>query len=286
MLDCDTSRGNCADAAGREDAFDAQKAAVVGSLFRLLTATAGPANVPDLSAAQAALESKAEPMGAGKPSRVGSPADDATDAALAVAEEAAARAEALAAARVGFIPLAGAVPAGAALAAAARRNRTSGYSGRSASVTEACSSASGPSGGSGLVGGAGGVAAEVVRLAARAASWVGSGLSYVRLGLEEGLRRVPDRVLLGLADGVPGADAAILAAKRWAGGLEAEQADWMGPLQGVDVDELDVQLASWLGLGSGSDELDGQLARWVLPADRPAAPSNGQVAGGPAMCPA
>ncbi len=48
-----------------------------------------------------------------------------------------------------------------------------------------------------------------------------------------------------LANGVAGADCVIMAAKRWLGGLEEEQRVWMGPVEGVEIDELDLLLEQW-----------------------------------------
>jgi hypothetical protein len=66
VLDGDPARGGRAGASGGRartrggrDPFDDQKEVLVGSLFRLLLATAGPGNVPDVSRALAALEADA-----------------------------------------------------------------------------------------------------------------------------------------------------------------------------------------------------------------------------------
>lgn len=143
------------------------------SLFRLLLATAGPGNVPDVSAALAALEAESDESGDGK-------VDDnqqLEDTALAIAEEAASRTEAAAAARVGFIPLATTAAAAAQLAALH------------------FSPASSPSGGAH----GGSRAPEHLQLGldfavARAERWLGAALP-----------RVADWVLFALADDVPGA---------------------------------------------------------------------------------
>ena len=223
----------------RADPFDVQKEAVVGSLFRLLLATAGAANVPDVSARLAALEGEAalsgEPL-----SR-----DELSDAAAALTEEAAARAEAAAAVTVGFIPLAGAAAAAAELAAAALQPCSSSSSrGARAGCPNACAS-----GGHGLEDFVG---PELPGLGL--GSWVAGAAR--RLGAA--LPRVSDRVLFAAADRLPGADYAILAAKRWLSGWHAEQRAWMGPMQGVDADELNAQVEQWArqpGLGQGPDSL-------------------------------
>ena len=219
------------------DPFDVQKEAVVGSLFRLLLATAGAANVPDVSARLAALQGEAALSG-GPLSR-----DELSDAAAALAEEAAARAEAAAAVTVGFIPIAGAAAAAAELAAAALQPCSSSSSpGARAGCTDACAS-----GGHGLEG------------------FNGPGLPCLGLGswfagaarrLGAALPRASDRVLFAVADGLPGADCAIMAAKRWLSGWHAEQRAWMGAVQGVDAGGLDAQVEQWarqLGPGPGLD---------------------------------
>jgi hypothetical protein len=356
VLDCDPARGGRAGAGGGgagarggRDPFDEQKEALVGSLFRLLLATAGPGNVPDVSHALAALEADAggaaSPLpplirrsmhrracpsrgtksyhglhchrrpacpgarpdvshmpwcrGTGRQAHAlpgaqgmhlpyptlpypalnrrlpapgahtsdealdeaalaghyptyptlhaavkgGLPApgayasDEALDeAALAVAEEAATRAEAAAAAAAGFLPLAGAAAAAAALAADARAS---------------CPAAPGaPPGHQPSGPGAGGVAApwrhrRSVNLfgLARAARAALEGAGH-RLGAA--LPRVSDRLLFAAADGLPGADWAIMAAKRALSGLAAEQRYWIGPLRGVRVDALDLAAERWV----------------------------------------
>ena len=232
-------------AGGAADPFDVQKEAVVGSLFRLLLATAGAANVPDVSARLAALQGEAALSG-----ETLSP-DGLSDAAAALAEEAAARAEAAAALTVGFIPLAGAAAAAAELAAAASRPCSSSSSPSAcAGCTDACAS-----GGHGLEGFNG---------PGPPGLGLGSWFAGAARRLGAALPRASDRVLFAAADGLPGADCAIMAAKRWLSGWHAEQRAWMGAVQGVDADALDAQVEPWArqpGPGQGPGRMADSGAR-------------------------
>ena len=255
VVDGDRSRAGSPVAGRQPDPFDVQKEAVVGSLFRLLLATAGAANVRDVSARSAALQGNDPNPDVparldklqGDAARSGGPpgAQELSEDAAALAEEAAARAEADAAVTVGFIPLAGAAAAAAQLAQAALQPRTSSSCpGARADCPNLCAdgryevdSCNGPE-----------------PPGFRPGLWVAGAAR--RLGAA--LPRVTDRVLFALADALPGADCVILAAKRWLSGLQAEQRAWMGPLQCVLVDELEVPLEQWVrqpGPGQGPSRL-------------------------------
>lgn len=237
MVDSAGAHAGSPGASARADPFDVQKEAVVGSLFGLLLATAGAANAPDVSARLAALRGEAALSG-GPLSR-----DELADAAAALGEEAAARGEAAAAVTVGFIPLAGVAAAAAELAAAALQPCNSSSSpGARACCPDVCAS-----GGHGLEGFVG---------PGPPGSGLGSWFAGAARRLGAALPRASDRVLFVLADRLPGADCAIMAAKRWLSGWHAEQRAWMGPVQGVEADGLDAQAEQWPrqpGPGQGPD---------------------------------
>jgi len=192
------------------------------------------------------------------------------EAALAVAEEAATRAEAAAAATAGFLPLAGAAAAAAALAADARAPCPAGPGAPPGHQPP------GPGGG------AGGAAARRHRrfMNLFGLAWAALEGAAHRLGAM--LPRVSDRLLFAAADGLPGADWAIMAAKRALSGLAAEQRYWIGPLRGVRVDALDLAAERWVA----------DAARRPDPSPDPSSPDTqpetqscpSSAADAPAMC--